>query len=384
MGRRSKQIEDAIKAGARGELFTSYEEELRKKSRQRRANGRSLKIPAANALLKKSGDKWGFDSEKALEDFVYDNLNNLLGLTNLKRQYYLNGEKTDILAIDEDRRLVLLELKNEQDRHIIQQLTRYYASLREEKPFQSRVDFSKPIRLIAIAPSFHKHSLIEREYNQLVFEFWKFEVTQENNNLYFLLENVDTGEVIKEEITAHDKDAYKLSENLPEPPKALQNILGKGTDDAKKRLLEIRERILGFHEQIQEITATGLIMYGRGKTKICAEINVDTGGDFPCASLIDTEPYESLYSSLKRPFLWLYLPIIHMGRPAVGRMRIRTNDWKNIASINYIPPGKKSSRASYNFHNFKQYMELTEATNQSDQLDVLIDIALETWLKRTL
>jgi hypothetical protein len=42
MGRRSKQIEDAIKAGARGELFTSYEEEL-EKSRQRRANGRSLK-----------------------------------------------------------------------------------------------------------------------------------------------------------------------------------------------------------------------------------------------------------------------------------------------------------------------------------------------------
>lgn len=165
MGRRSKQIEDAIKAGARGELFTNYEEELRKKSRQRRANGRSLRIPAANALLKKSGDKWGFDSEKALEDFVYDNLNNLLRLTNLKRQYYLNGEKTDILAIDEDKRLVLLELKNEQDRHIIQQLTRYYASLREEQPFQSRVDFSKPIRLIAIAPSFHKHSFIEREYN---------------------------------------------------------------------------------------------------------------------------------------------------------------------------------------------------------------------------
>jgi hypothetical protein len=71
MVRRSKRIEDAIKAGARGELFTKYEEELRKKSRQRNSNSRSLRILTTNALIQRAGGKWGFDSEQALEDFVY-------------------------------------------------------------------------------------------------------------------------------------------------------------------------------------------------------------------------------------------------------------------------------------------------------------------------
>lgn len=382
MVRRSKLIEQYIRDGVRGERFTKYQEDLRKKSRQRSSNGRAIRLPASNALLKKSGGKWGFDSEKALEDFVYDNLNSLLDMTPLQRQYYINGEKSDILALDQNKRLVLLELKNEEYRHIVQQLTRYYAGLREEKPFQSEVDFSLQLRLIAITPRFHKHSLIDREYSKLDFEFLEFEVSQENNHFYLMLKNIDTGQVIKTEMAYQEKDAYKLPENLPEPPKALQNILSKGTSDAKKRLLEIRERILGFHERIQEISATGVIKYGRGKTKLCAEINLDTGGERPYSSLIDTEPYSSLYSSLKRPFLWLYLPITRMGRPAVGRMRIRTNDWKNIQSIEYIPPGKRSSRASYNFNDFKQNIGITGDKNQSDQLDILIDIALKTWLNR--
>lgn len=369
MVRRSKLIEQSIRNGAKGEQFTKYQEDLRRKSRQRSSNGRAIRLPGSNALLKKSGGQWGFDSEKALEDFVYDNLNSLLDMTPLQRQYYINDEKSGILALDQNKRLVLLELKNEEYRHIVQQLTRYYAGLREEKPFQSEVDFSLQLRLIAITPCFHKHSLIDREYSKLDFEFWKFEVIQENNHFYLLLINIDTGQIIKTEMAYQEKYAYKLPENLPAPPKALQNLLSQGTSDAKKRLLEIRERLLGFHERIQEITSTGVIKYGRGKTKLCAEINLDTGGALPS---INSEPY----SLLKRPFLWLYLLITHMGRPAVGRMRIRTNDWKNIQSIEYIPRGKRSG-TSCKFDNL-----LAKATNQSNQLDLLVDIALETWLNR--
>lgn len=68
--------------------------------------------------------------------------------------------------------------------------------------------------------------------------------------------------------------------------------------------------------------------------------------------------------------------MLRVGKSVVGRMQIWTNDWKNIQSINYIPTGKRRG-TSCKFDNL-----LAKATNQSNQLDILIDIALETWLGR--
>lgn len=350
---RSSVIEYANNLGATGDLI--------KKARQHSSNSSSITIPAANAVLRKLGGKWRFDSEKALKDFVYDNLNSLLGMTPLQRQYYVNSEVGDILAIDHNKRLVVLELKNSENECIVQQLTRYYATLREEKTELPKVNSRHPIRLIAITPRFHKHNLIDRQYSKLGFEFLEFELVQEINHLYLKFQNIDTGKVITAEITLPEKEAYKLSGNIPKPPRALQTILSTATSDAKDRLLEVRERILGFHGRVHEISASGVIKYGRRINKLCAEIRLD--------------------SSLNRPFLWLYLPITYAGRPAVGRMKIWTTDWNNIQFLNHIPPNKRNG-LRYKIDYFKKYIELAKATNESNQLDILLDIALETWLER--
>jgi RecB family endonuclease NucS len=87
-----------------------------------------------SAALRKTGAGWEFESEEALESFVEIHLQDLLGLTIIKRQYTINEQRCDIIAVDEQRRLVVLELKNCEDRYIVQQLTRYYDVLRETKP----------------------------------------------------------------------------------------------------------------------------------------------------------------------------------------------------------------------------------------------------------
>lgn len=90
----------------------------------------------SNATLKKTGQEWRFTNEAALEDFIWDNLKPLFNLTPLKRQFFVRGEVCDILAVDDNRQLVVLELKNTEDRYVVQQLTRYYDNLLEVKPFQ--------------------------------------------------------------------------------------------------------------------------------------------------------------------------------------------------------------------------------------------------------
>src|SRR4028118_1095791 len=132
----------------------------------------------SGAALRKTGAGREFVSEAALEDFVWANLEPLLGLLPLKRQYSVKGQYCDILALGKNKQLVVLELKNAEDRYIVQQLTRYYDGLLEEKPFAQEVDYIHPVHLVAIQPSFHRDNFTDRKYHSLLFEFLKFHITQ--------------------------------------------------------------------------------------------------------------------------------------------------------------------------------------------------------------
>lgn len=95
-------------------------------------------------MLRKIGHNWEFNDETELELFLCQNLEKALNLTFLQRQLTLQGERCDIVAVDSSHRLVILELKNTEDRYIVQQLTRYYDALLEEKPFSDSVDYNQP------------------------------------------------------------------------------------------------------------------------------------------------------------------------------------------------------------------------------------------------
>ena len=141
--------------------------------------------------LKKTGERWDFPSEAALEDFAWANLPQLLGLTPLKRQYFINGQICDILALGKNQQLVVLELKNTEDRYIVKQLTRYYHALLEEKPFSKEINYEQPIRLVAIAPSFHRDNYIDRKYNHLSIEFLQFKLLADDDKCYLQVKNLD-------------------------------------------------------------------------------------------------------------------------------------------------------------------------------------------------
>lgn len=95
---------------------------------------------------------WVFRSEFDLEAFLWSALEPLLTLKPLDRQYGVNGQICDILAISSSGQLVVLELKNVEDRYVVPQLTRYYTLLYQTQPWSDQVDYSQPIRLVAIAP----------------------------------------------------------------------------------------------------------------------------------------------------------------------------------------------------------------------------------------
>ncbi|PZO43311.1 MAG: hypothetical protein DCF19_05015 [Pseudanabaena frigida] len=70
------------------------------------------------SLIKKS-EGWQFSSEADLEDFVWNNLKTLFGLIPLKRQYIVQNDCCDILALSDSGQLTIIELKNVEDRYVV-------------------------------------------------------------------------------------------------------------------------------------------------------------------------------------------------------------------------------------------------------------------------
>jgi RecB family endonuclease NucS len=271
--------------------------------------------------LRKSTAGWEFTSEAALEKFIWANLQELLGINPLKQQYISQGEISDILDVDNDGGLVVLELKNIEDRYLIQQLTRYYANLLEEKPFQEKIDYARPIRLIAIAPNYHRYNLIDKEHSTLKFKLLQFSVTRENEEFQFVLQDLEL-ETVQRHLIPYQAVKIPEAENISEPPKILLEWLGGCSSEEQAGFLKMRSKVLSCSPRMKEIVDKRAIQYGSGKTKLCAEI--------------------CFQQKTQRPILFLWLPTLigwlDIKKPRIGRLRIWTNR-QAISHVGHVPAG---------------------------------------------
>jgi RecB family endonuclease NucS len=276
--------------------------------------------------LKQTGTGWEFATEAELEDFVWANLKQLLGLTPLKRQFFVNGQYCDILALRDNQQLVVLELKNVEDRYIVQQLTRYYHALQEEKPFADEVDYQKPIELIAVTPNFHRDNFTDRIYNHLAIRFFEFSVLVDGSSYFLELKDLDNQQFLKTNIPYQQQNN---NEDIPAPPRALINRLENCSFEQKAGILSIRKKILSFDKRMQEISSTVSVKYGNGNSKnskFCAEILFDSKGI---------------------PFLFLWLGLKNNTSERIGRARIWT-DWQEQALLEgYVSSGIGSKLTLY-------------------------------------
>lgn len=340
-----------------------------------------------SARLRRNGARWGFETEADLEDFVWQNLNSLLSLTPIRRQYSVKGQVCDIVATKEDKSLVIVELKNAEDRGIVQQLTRYYDAFQEEKPFQDTIAYAQPVSLIAIAPIFHRDSFVDIKYHKLFFEFLSFEIIENGEKFYFCLAHADTRNFVKLEIPY---SIPKSTDDIPSPPRALRNLLAKCSPEQQAGILEARRQILSFDSRIQEVVETGCIKYGRGKSKPCCELRFDSERNSPAL------------------FLWLPHASTWQKRRFVARMRVWT-DWKLVSAVGHVPkalgrmiteeewrsgtarPLRKLTKGKF-LHSathksplamsIQEYMRLVNEPEPLDSLGHLIDMATAQWLNR--
>ena len=228
--------------------------------------------------LIKTGNSWKFATEADLEDFVWANLKELFGLIPLKRQYYVKGQICDILALNDKKQLVVLELKNGEDRYIVQQLTRYDDALQEVKPLEDEIDYQQTISLIAIKPNFHRDNFIDKKYHHLSIDFFEFAILADEFHYYLQIKSLDNEKLSKIEIPHQDRER---NEDIPPPSKGLMNRLAKCSSEQQEDILKIRQKVLSFDKRMEEISSAISFRYGNGNSKTSkfwAEFYFDSKG----------------------------------------------------------------------------------------------------------
>jgi len=330
-------------------------------------------------VIGKVGETWQFESEYELEELLWHHLEALLNLQPLKRQFAVRGQFCDILAIAPDRQLVVIELKNVEDRYVVQQLTRYYDALVKEQPLGDEVDWEKPIRLIAIAPSFHADTEIDCTYNTLDIELLRFDLVEVGPELSLRIMDVDATVLTSISVPKPLKlSATEIS--IAAPPRKLLNWLSERPEHQFQRMLAVREQILGFDQRMKEVVTPKAIIYGKGKTKPCAEIRRWNVG-------------VSSKSPKWIPALFLWLPDIEASS-RVYRMVVQTDEsWCTVRAVIHSPRACKTNQIWHfprcldllyrrNPATLQFYETALSADGQSCDLLKLVDAALKIWLER--
>jgi RecB family endonuclease NucS len=308
------------------------------------------------------------------------------------------GEFCDILAIDPNtNQLVIVELKNNEDRYIVQQLNRYYDNLINEKPWAEKIDYNQPVKLIAVAPTFHRHNFIDQKYNQLNYEFYTFDISQTENKIYFNLNTV-TGNLIAQQMlfytsdyTFDDSVALEPSRTLPSSPKTLLRTLDEHFPEKKEEILQLRAKILSFDIRMGETSTAVTQRYGLKKG------NTDIYQSRLCAELYSCF-YKGNFQGIKFS-LWLPFP---KGKIFSQRQYCQADKvlmkicmisylhkkcWEEVLQISKIivqrnPKPQVNSGESYSLNTYLWwYSQITGKKSHANSLDTLVDLALEEWIE---
>lgn len=254
----------------------------------------------------------------------------------------------------------------------------------DDRPFAEQIDYHQPVKLIAAAPLFHRHNLIDCKYNLLTIDLLQIQVFKDNQQFQLCLQDISTNQTWSIPISYQELNFSSTKHDISETPQLLLDWLGACSAEEQQAILKLREKILSFDERIKEqIEGRNTIRYGKGKSKPVAEFCYQRASHKPVV------------------FLWLPTPTsCWFGqKEVIGRLRLWI-DGETVTDIGHVPEGfgrmrlqiewdamPREKRPKNMFHS-GSYKSFTPVpipqgyNNVSNTLESLSDLALTKWLAR--
>ncbi len=331
-------------------------------------------FPSVMAFIQ-SGQNWQFSTEADLEEIVWHNLPKLLNLRPLSRQFSISGKFCDILAVDEANQLVVIELKNTEDRYVVQQLVRYYDAIQSAETLPFEIATSAP-RLVAISPSFHADTLTDCRYCTLKIELMTFSLESSASAISLSIHDAD-GDTRSTLRLSRATSSGQPEIQIPEPPRKLLNWLSPYQEKERDWTLGVRKQLLTVDPRMKEVVEANRIFYGKGKSKPCCELRRVRKSKYRGEGI---DYYLWLPSPENKP---------HVIRMAVGfdlaKQRVTFMGYsRNSAVLKtpwYFPECvKRMKRFGYQ-RSYEQYKPFLK-TNMTISPTNIVNLALQTWQAR--
>lgn len=224
------------------------------------------------------GDRAEFETELALELFFWSTVLEKLGLKPLKRQHYCREGICDILAKGTNNQLIIIELKNVKDSHVINQITSYFDALNDEKPFSDQIDYSHPIELYVVAPDYKDRTACILKYHRLDINILSYTVIKSENNIIFTLKKWEN-DVEQVKLNIPFLDELSNSVVIPQSPKVFQHLISRLSKNEATYGHALRNQIYQFSQNFnaktyERVTGKSLRLE-RNKQNPIAEIGWD-------------------------------------------------------------------------------------------------------------
>lgn len=197
-----------------------------------------------------------FRDEAELRDFFAENLEELLGMRFLAKEFQTTDGRIDTLALDESNSPVIIEYKWDHDNAIVVQELFYYEWLRKNKRHidlfvadklgkDTKVNWDRP-RLVLVSQGFDNRTIVAVQHFDFV-ELIKY-TPYKNDILY--LENVYTPKNIKP--IRESSNAKKIKDEEPEYTLEYHLTRHNSTEEIKKIFETLQEKIKALPE-VEEI-----------------------------------------------------------------------------------------------------------------------------------
>lgn len=239
------------------------------------------------------------------------------------------------------------------------------------------------MRLWAIAPSFHKHNLIDRKYNLLKIDLLQVQVLKYDEQFQLKLQDIDDNQTWSIPIPYQELKFSSTSGDIPETPQLLLDWLGACTGEEQQAILKLREKILGFDERIkEEIEGRNTIRYGKGKSKPVAEICYQKSSRKLVVFLWLPTPTSWQREVIGRLRLWLDGEIVtYVGHISEGLGKMKPeSEWLSMPREKR--PGNHYHQKYSPFHAGVYNKFLQQDFKNIVYLQALVDLALTKWLAR--
>lgn len=191
-----------------------------------------------------SVDLTQFKNEAALRDFFAENLEDLLGLRFLAKEYPTKDGRIDTLAIDETGAPVVIEYKWGEKDNILSQGLFYIDWLKENKPLLNllvadklgkdvKVNWDSP-RLLLIAQGFDRYTLAAVRQVKNIVELIKY--TPYSSEILFLetMYSPETVKPVSENIRRKEQEIFNIDYHLNKVNDNVKEIFYALQDEIKK------------------------------------------------------------------------------------------------------------------------------------------------------